>query len=308
MSRRTTSLNRTTGPRHAADQPAPDWEALERWAHPSLIDRVRESLVAKAVLGTVILAALIGVVIHLLLNSPDRGTVVPPAAAQAQNGEAQNGEVQNGEVQNGEAQPSTDPQAPEPGGHTTPPGGGAGTAGPGGSAETPPADPQAPLIVYVTGQVGTPGVVQLPPGARVHDALQGAGGPTAEADLAALNLARPVQDGEHIHVVKPGEEPPASAGAPPAAGSGSEQPAGSSNSSGTAHSAPGAPGTDSARININTADLTQLQELPGVGPSIGQRIIEHREANGPFRTVEDLLEVKGIGPATLDKIRERATV
>lgn len=303
MSRRTTSPSRTRAPRHAADAPTPDWDALERWAHPSLLDRLKDSLVAKAVLGTLILGVLVAVVISLMLNSPDRGTVIPPASAHTP-------------ISSGPAAPGVGaPESPGEHGESADPSGGAASAEPVPAGTAEPATPaNAPLIVYVTGQVATPGVVQLPPGSRVHDALVGAGGPTPEADLAALNLARPVQDGEHIHVVKPGEEPPATANqAPDSANDSNTQRSapgtGAGGSGGSTAGTPGAgAGTTGDQININTADLTQLQELPGVGPSIGQRIIDHREANGPFRTVDDLLDVKGIGPATLEKIRDRATV
>ncbi|WP_087485320.1 helix-hairpin-helix domain-containing protein [Brachybacterium massiliense] len=156
-------------------------------------------------------------------------------------------------------------------------------------ASEPPAPQQ--LVVHVSGAVDEPGVVSLPPGSRVDDALEAAGGPGGEADLSAINLARPLEDGEHIHVPVPGEEPPASA-----AETGGGSPAGS-----------GSTGSQ-GQIDLNTASAAELEELPGVGPAIAQRILEHREKNGPFTSVDGLLEVSGIGPATLEKIRERATV
>ncbi|QNN81665.1 ComEA family DNA-binding protein [Brachybacterium sp. Z12] len=161
-----------------------------------------------------------------------------------------------------------------------------------------PAAPESPtaaaqeateLVVHVSGAVEAPGVVHLPAGSRVHDALDAVGGISSEADLSVVNLARPVEDGEHIHVPAPGGAPMTPAPQDPT----SEQPAAS-----------GAGGT----IDLNTASATELEELPGVGPSIAQRIIEHREKNGPFTAVDGLLEVSGIGPATLEKIRERASV
>lgn len=153
------------------------------------------------------------------------------------------------------------------------------------------------IVVLVSGAVATPGVVRLAQGARVQDAVDAAGGPTPEADLAAVNLARPVTDGEQIHLPVPGETPPVAApasGATPAPSTG-DKPAGGSGGGG-------------ALIDLNTADAALLEELPGVGPAIAQRIIDHRQSNGPFRSVDDLLEVSGIGPATLEKIRDRATV
>lgn len=155
----------------------------------------------------------------------------------------------------------------------------------------------AELIVHVSGAVASPGVVRLPAGSRVDDALLAAGGSAPEADLAAVNLARPVTDGEQIHVPVPGEDPPAAA----ADGAASEPEAGGGGGEG-AGSSGGSP------INLNTASAAQLEELPGVGPAIAQRILEHRERNGQFTAVDGLLEVSGIGPATLEKIREQATV
>lgn len=154
--------------------------------------------------------------------------------------------------------------------------------------DAPDAQPSQQLVVHVSGAVDAPGVVSLPSGSRVDDALEAAGGATAEADLSSINLARPLEDGEQIHVPVPGEEPPQPAAGP----------------AGDAVSGTGSTGS----IDLNTASAAELEELPGVGPAIAQRILEHREKNGPFTSVDGLLEVSGIGPATLEKIRERATV
>ncbi|WP_114854864.1 ComEA family DNA-binding protein [Brachybacterium sp. YJGR34] len=149
-----------------------------------------------------------------------------------------------------------------------------------------PEPPSGELVVHVSGAVASPGVVRLPAGSRVDDALQAAGGATEEADLAAVNLARPLADGEQVHLPRPGEEPP------PAPDP----------------SAPGDAGGEGPEIDLNTAGAAELEELPGVGPALARRIIEHREGNGPFTAVDDLLEVSGIGPATLEEIRGRAVV
>lgn len=186
---------------------------------------------------------------------------------------------------------------------------GAGTNGSASAGASPdaggagaPGDADGPeeLVVHVSGAVADPGVVRLSPGARVDDALSAAGGPRDDADLESVNLARPLADGEQIHVAVPGEDPPA--GAAPAPGA-APPPA-----SGGAPETSSSTGGDGALINLNTADVAQLEELPGVGPAIAQRILEHREKNGPFTSVDGLLEVSGIGAATLEKIRDQATV
>ncbi|GAA1484822.1 ComEA family DNA-binding protein [Brachybacterium fresconis] len=175
------------------------------------------------------------------------------------------------------------------------------TASPNGSAAA--SSSPAELVVHVSGAVSSPGVVRLPAGSRVDDALRAAGGPDEDAELSAVNLARPVDDGEQIYVPRPGEEPPASARDPGGAES-AESAAGAASGSGAGDGAEDA----GAPIDLNTADATELEALPGVGPAIAQRIVEHREKNGPFASVDALLEVSGIGPATLEEIRGQATV
>jgi competence protein ComEA len=160
-----------------------------------------------------------------------------------------------------------------------------------GTGPAPSASPDGGLLVHVVGAVSEPGLVTVPDGARVADALQAAGGATDKADLTVVNLARTVVDGEQLYVPEPGEAIPG-VGAPAAGGQ-------------------GAPGGDAAKggaVDINAADAVALEELPGVGPSIAQAIVEWREANGPFASVDELEDVPGIGPATLDEIRENARV
>ncbi len=163
-----------------------------------------------------------------------------------------------------------------------------------GAAPAAPATAPATVVVHVAGAVGEPGIVELPAGARVAEAVDAAGGAQPDAELAAVNLARPVQDGEQVYVPRVGEVPPGTAAGP---GGGTE-------TSGSSGDEP----TDGGVVDLNTADLAALDTLPGVGPAIAGRILDWREANGPFHSVDELLEVSGIGPATLDRLRERVRV
>jgi competence protein ComEA len=166
------------------------------------------------------------------------------------------------------------------------------------------------VVVYVSGAVESPGVVELPAGSRVDDALEDAGGAQKDADLGSVNLARVLVDAEQIHVPEKGEEGATNGTGPDAAAQ-----SGPAGSEPMTQAAPGgaAGGSDGAEaggalVDINTADAAALEALPGVGPAIAQRIVEHREQNGPFSSVDALTEVSGIGPATLEKIRPQATV
>lgn len=141
------------------------------------------------------------------------------------------------------------------------------------------------LRVHVSGAVHAPGVVEVPAGARVGDVIVAAGGPRWSADIDAVNLARPVTDGEQIRLPFDGEL--ASAGA------------------GLAHG--GASGGGGI-ININRATAEELTSLPGIGPTRAQAIVEHRERHGPFRVPGDLRAVSGIGEATFQNLAERVTV
>ena len=151
-------------------------------------------------------------------------------------------------------------------------------------------------MVYVCGAVRTPGVVRLPAGARVTDALELAGGPTAKAELAAVNLAAQVTDGQQILVPERGA---AVAAAPSSSGSSS------SGALGVAPSGGAAPG---ALVNINTASLEELDALDGVGPSTAQKIIDYRTENGGFKTIDEIKEVPGIGDAKFAAMKDSITV
>jgi len=148
-------------------------------------------------------------------------------------------------------------------------------------ASTPAASPTpSTLVVDVSGKVHDPGVVTLPVGSRVVDAVRAAGGARKGADMSTLNLARVLADGEQVLVGVPA--PPA--GAPGASGA-----------------ADGSP----ARVHLNTATLAQLQELPGVGPVLGQRILDHRDDIGRYTSVDQLKDVSGIGDSRFADLEDQ---
>ena len=146
-----------------------------------------------------------------------------------------------------------------------------------------PAPTPAPITVYVSGSVNQVGLYALPFGSRVNDAIQAAGGFSGEADSGAINLAAILQDGEQVNVPEI---------MPTQVGGGALR---------------ALPGTN-LLVDINTASLEQLDTLPQIGPITAQSIIDYRMANGPFKTVENLLEVDGIGQVTFDKIKGLITV
>jgi competence protein ComEA len=148
------------------------------------------------------------------------------------------------------------------------------------------------IVVDVVGAVRVPGVVRLPAGARVLDAIHAAGGVGRGADLERLNLAAQLGDGARVAVPRVGQAPPA---IDPAAVSGG--------TSGAADPAAGA-GDPSAPVNVNTATETQLEALPGIGPTLAAAIIAERERDGPFRAADDLTRVHGIGEGLLAQLRD----
>jgi competence protein ComEA len=150
----------------------------------------------------------------------------------------------------------------------------------------PPTTVASEIVVYVAGAVTRPGVYTLELAARVTDALDAAGGAVAGADLGVVNLAAVVHDGERIYVPLVGEAIPAVV-------------AGETPPDTTVAAGP---------VDINTATADQLDVLPGVGPTTAAAIVAHRDENGPFLTVEQLGDVRGIGPAKLDALRGLVTV
>jgi competence protein ComEA len=147
----------------------------------------------------------------------------------------------------------------------------------------------ASLRVYISGAVRTPDVYLLPPGSIVKDAVQAAGGPADDADLERINLALELYDQQQVYVPHAGESTPAvplPGSVPPPAGD-----------------IPASPG----QVNLNTATVEQLDTLPGIGPVIAQRIVDYRTANGPFAAPQDIVNVKGIGQATYEKLQDLIT-
>ncbi|MFO7942161.1 MAG: ComEA family DNA-binding protein [Bacillota bacterium] len=145
-----------------------------------------------------------------------------------------------------------------------------------GAEELPESESGGRLRVHVVGAVARPGVYSLPEEARVEDALKKAGGPLSTADPHALNLAATVADGDRIEVPRESGDVPGEAGDGP--------------------------------VNINVADSEELQRLHGIGPALAEEVIALRRRRGEFEAVEELLEVPGIGPVTLERIRDEITL
>jgi competence protein ComEA len=171
-----------------------------------------------------------------------------------------------------------------------------GSSSPASVEGTPAAAATESVWVHVVGAVRRPGVYELRAGSRVNAALDAAGGLLGNAAPAAVNLARPVQDGEQIWVPTKDEFAKSGGLAPPSPGGSS---AGGSAGAGTAAQSP---------IDLNTADAALLDTLPGVGPSTAAKIVADREANGPFASVDDLGRVTGIGPKKLDALKDLVCV
>ncbi len=167
------------------------------------------------------------------------------------------------------------------------------SVGPGHEARPGPSTDR--VVVHVSGAVVEPGVVELAAGTRVHHAVTAAGGVTSAADLERVNLAAVLVDGERLHVPEIGGDEPPTVVAPLR----SAEP---SLTNGTAEQ------ERDIRVDINRATVTELQELPGVGPSIARAILDLRTARGAYASVDELLLVDGIGPAKLEALRPYAFV
>ena len=157
------------------------------------------------------------------------------------------------------------------------------------------------IVVDVDGAVAHPGLYKLPPGSRVQAALAAAGGLSPQADAHRINRAAKLHDGQKLYVLSQGES------APPLAASNGQGCEGQSCTSADGADA-GSDAEGQGLVNINTANATQLTQLPGIGPAIAQKIIDYRTANGPFTSVDDLTKVPGIGAAKLAQIKSHARV
>lgn len=143
------------------------------------------------------------------------------------------------------------------------------------------AEPVVELKVYVTGAVRAPGVYALQQDSRLDEAIEAAGGAIDDADLTAVNLAARVTDEQHWHIPRVGE-----AARPP----------------------PTEAAVSSGKLDLNSASVSLLKSLPNIGDVKAQAIVSYRDANGPFASVDALLEVNGIGPATLEAVRDLVVV
>lgn len=270
----------------AGDRPEripPQYPDAAAWADPPWWGRIRWAPDRLAGIALVMLVLGLGAFsVHRLISSVPEGPAVPDLPL------AQVGETVTEAAD--ETGASHRPAPPSPG--SVP-----GEAVPAGE----------PVVVSVVGLVGRSGLVTLAPGARVADALDSAGGVLEGGDRDGLNLARKVSDGEQILV---GSAPgPDGSGGPrsdiiaPGPGPGQAAP-------GTGAPAAGSPdpGGGGGLVDLNAADAAALESLPGVGPVTASSILAWRAANGSFTSVDQLVEVDGIGPATLARLRPLVTV
>ncbi len=183
------------------------------------------------------------------------------------------------------------------------------------------------IVIHVIGRVKKPGLVKIAEGGRIAEAIEAAGGAAEDADLDIINLAYKLQDGKQVYIPSKNEQLnrsldysknrtsnkksvlPRSAKPVPGVQADIEPPRKIvSDSSGVVEEKGSQVDEDTYIININTADIKELDKLPGIGPSTAQKIIEYREKNGTFKTIEDIMKVKGIGNSKYDKIKEKITV
>jgi competence protein ComEA len=162
-----------------------------------------------------------------------------------------------------------------------------------------PAPTKEPIAVHVVGAIPRPGLYEFAEGARIQDAIDAAGGLLTSADVNTINLAALLEDGQQLNI-------PYKAGQEPIEGSTGSDPASDENSlvlPGATEATQSQSGSGTELININTASVEELDTLPGIGPTIAQRVVDYRTENGPFQLIEDIMNVSGIGPSTFDQIK-----
>lgn len=155
----------------------------------------------------------------------------------------------------------------------------------------------AEIAVHITGEIKKAGIVYLPEGSRLVDAIEKAGGETKDADLSQVNLAYQLQDGEKVYIPNKKEKVEKYI----TQGNGNNVVSEGAKTSNTSKG-------DNNRVNINTATQNELDSLPGIGPATAQKIIDYRETNGDFNKIEDLQNVKGIGESKFSEIKDKITV
>ena len=264
-----------------ASEPEAGTPAALGWRpHLRLRERLRRAIAVPALAGIVVFAAAVAVAIGLTMA---RGQEVP-AAAPAAIGEEH--DVADGPEADGpEAASSTAPQGAE--------------------ASDPEAtnDAVGRVTVHVVGEVASAGVVSLPGGSRVSDAISAAGGATEAAALEAVNLARALVDGEQI-VVPDAALAATWQPAPGQGGSGGAASSGAAGGAGAASAPAGAQSASGGALSLSRASVSDLDGLPRIGPALAQRIVDWRDAHGGFSSVEQLLDVPGIGERTLEGLRD----
>ena len=276
------------------DGEAGRWQAAADAARAALLEG-RLAPAGRAWRGLVVLGVLAVAAGFLLLraSTASGADVVVPLG----------GEGPVGAVAAGSAAPApADPPGPPDGPATAAP---APPPAPTPAAPTPvpgAAPPTGTVVVSVAGAVGRPGLVRLPSGARVGDALDAAGGALPGTDLTLVALARPLVDGEHVLVGV--EAPPGLELTPPAPGA----PSAGGPAPGSSAGVPGPGSADDGLLDLNTATAAQLEDLPGIGPVLAERMVTFREQEGGFRSVEDLQDVSGVGPARFAELAPRVVV